>query len=234
MLKFSAITFLIGIITGYIYFNDLAAGLVIFLCLYGAYPAYKQNEERKMRQLMLVQFKDLLYSISASLSLGRNMRQALEESLDFWRNTYSEKDPIIVEVRRMLREIKETNAPDIKVLRDFALRWEISDITDFVNVYESLRVTGGDMPGAVSRAASVIGDKITMEKELNTAMSEKLAEGRIVGAAPFVMTLAMKLLSPAYMKPVYETGIGTVTALVSLALSVTAILMIERINRIEF
>ena len=79
MLKFSAVTFLIGITTGYIYFNDLAAGLVIFLCLYGAYPAYKQNEERKMRQLMLIQFKDLLYSISASLSLGRNMRQALEE-----------------------------------------------------------------------------------------------------------------------------------------------------------
>ena len=234
MLRFSAAIFFIGMATGYIYFDDLLAGLVIFLCLYGVYPAYKNNEERKLKQLMMVQFKDLLYSVSASLSLGRNMRQALEESLEFWGNTYDEKDPIMVEVRKMLREMKETNAPDIKVLRDFADRWEISDITDFVNVYESLRITGGDMPGAVSRAASVIGDKITMEKELNAAMSEKLAEGRIVGAAPFVMTAAMKFLSPAYMSPVYETGLGTVVALTSLALSVAAILMIERINRIDF
>ena len=59
------------------------------------------------------------------------------------------------------------------------------------------------MPGAISRAASVIGDKITMEKELSTALSEKLAEGRIVGIAPFLMTAAMKFVSPAYMQPVY-------------------------------
>lgn len=234
MLKFSAAAFLIGITTGYIYFDDFMIGLVLFLCLYGAYPAYKRNEERKRKQIMMVQFKDLLYSMSASLSLGRNMKQALEESLSFWGNTYDEKDPIIIEVRRMLNEIKETNVQDIKVLRDFADRSGIPDITDFVNVYENLRITGGDMPGAVSRAASVIGDKITMEKELNTAMSEKLAEGRIVGAAPFIMTLAMKLFSPAYMRPVYETGTGMAVALMSLLLSVAAILMIERINRVEF
>ena len=38
---------------GYIYFDDPAAGLVIFLCLYGVYPAYKSNEERKLKQLMM-------------------------------------------------------------------------------------------------------------------------------------------------------------------------------------
>ncbi len=234
MLKFSAAAFLIGITTGYIYFDDLWIGLAVFLCLFCAYPAYKSNEERKRKQIMMVQFKDLLYSVSASLSLGRNMKQALEESLGFWGNTYDDKDPIIIEVRTMLKEIKETNAQDVKVLRDFADRSGIPDITDFVNVYENLRVTGGDMPGAVSRAASVIGDKITMEKELNTALSEKLAEGRIVGTAPFLMTAAMKFFSPAYMRPVYETGIGMAVALMSLALSVTAIIMIERINRIDF
>ena len=53
-------------------------------------------------------------------------------------------------------------------------------------------------------------------------------------SAPFVMTAAMKFLSTAYMSPVYETGLGTVVALTSLALSVAAILMIERITRIDF
>ena len=234
MLKFSAAAFLIGIATGYIYFDDPLIGIAIYLSLYAAYPIYKRNEERRKKQIMLVQFKDLLYSVSASLSLGRNMKQALEESLDFWRNTYDEKDPIVIEVRMMLNEMNETNARDIKVLRDFANRWEIPDITDFVNVYENLRTTGGDMPGAVSRAASVIGDKITMEKELNTAMSEKLAEGRIVGSAPFIMTAAMKFFSPGYMRPVYETGAGMAVAVISLAMSAAAILMIERINRIDF
>lgn len=234
MLKFSAAAFLLGMSAGYIYFDDPLMGIVICLCLYAAYPTYSKNLERKKKQMMMVQFRDLLYSVSASLSLGRNMRQALEESLDFWGNTYDDTAPVIIEVQLMLREMKETNAPDIKVLRDFADRWEISDIVDFVNVYESLRMTGGDMPGAISRAAAVIGDKITMEKELNAALSEKLTEGRIVGAAPFVMTAAMKFMSPGYMRPVYETGAGMAVAVLSLSLSAAAILMIERINRIDF
>ena len=234
MLKFSAAIFLAGMVTGYIYFDGLLPGFVIFICLYGLWPAYRESTERKKKQVMMLQFKDLLYSLSSSLSLGRNMSQALEESLEFWKNTYSDRDPIMAEVRRMLKKIRETNAQDAEVLRDFANRWEISDITDFVNVYESLRTTGGDMAGAVSRAASVIGDKITMEKELNTALSEKLSEGRIVGAAPFVMTAAMKFFSPSYMQPVYDTGLGMIVSLISLGLSVASILMIERINRIEF
>ena len=90
------------------------------------------------------------------------------------------------------------------------------------------------MPRAISRAAAVIGDKISMEKELDAALSEKLIEGRIVGTAPFVMTLSMKLLSPGYMRPVYESSAGMFVAALSLILSAGAIVMIERINSIEF
>jgi tight adherence protein B len=73
-----------------------------------------------------------------------------------------------------------------------------------------------------------------MEKELAAVLSEKLTEGRIVGIAPFVMTLAMKLLSPGYMRPIYETGAGMMVSALSLSLSAAAIIMIERINRIDF
>ena len=73
-----------------------------------------------------------------------------------------------------------------------------------------------------------------MEKELELALSEKLMEGRIVGAAPFLMTLAMKLMSPGYMSPLYESTGGMFVAAASLGLSVFALILIERINRIEF
>ena len=55
-----------------------------------------------------------------------------------------------------------------------------------------------------------------------------------MGIAPFVMTLAMKLLSPGYMRPIYETGAGMMVSALSLSLSAAAIIMIERINRIDF
>ena len=234
MLRFLAGVLAAGLVTGRIYFDSFLVGAIISLCLTFTYPMYMEAEEKKKKRLLLMQFKDLLYSMSASMVLGRNMKQSLEESLKFWKNIYDDRDPITVEVKRMLREMDETNETDTKVLRDFAVRSELPDITDFVNVYESCKVTGGDMPKAISRAAAVIGDKITMEKELELALSEKLMEGRIVGAAPFLMTLAMKLMSPGYMSPLYESTGGMFVAAASLGLSVFALILIERINRIEF
>lgn len=234
MLKFSGAALAVGLTAGKVYFDSFIPGMIIFVILLGAYPTYKKMEEERRRQKLLLEFKDFLYSISASVSLGRSMGRALEESLDFWGNTYDETDPMVREVKGMIREMKETNATDIKVLRDFAMRSGLPDIVDFVNVYDSLRTTGGNIPKAIGRAAIVIGDKISMDKELNTAMSEKLMEGRIVGLSPFVMTLGMKLVAPGYMSPVYETFAGRMVAALSLGLSAAAIVMIERINRIEF
>ena len=234
MLRFLCGVLVIGIMIGLIYFDSLLAGVIISISLTLTYPIYAEAEEKKHKRALLIQFRDLLYSLSASMVLGRNMKQSLEESLEFWKNVYTDKDPINIEVKRMLKEMEEANETDTKVLRDFAVRSALPDITDFVNVYESCKITGGDMPRAIARAAAVIGDKISMEKELELALSEKLMEGRIVGLAPFVMTLAMKYMSPGYMAPVYETTSGTVVAAASLGLSVISLIMIERINKIDF
>ncbi len=234
MKEFSVISLIVSATIGFLYFNSPFMGAAIFLGLFMYYPRYREMKEEKRKRELLLQFKDLLYSISASMVLGRNMKQSLEESIIFWHNIYDEKDMIIKEVREMIREMDETHETDVKVLRNFALRSGLPDIVDFVNVYESCKITGGDMPRAISRATEVIGDKITMEKEMDLALSEKRVEGRIVGLAPFVMTLAMRVLSPEYMSSIYESSFGLTISGLSLGLSVIALLMIERINRIEF
>ena len=61
MLKFSAGAFVIGMAVGYVYFDDLLPGAVIFLCLHLAYPRYRDEIEKKKKKIMLLQFKDLLY-----------------------------------------------------------------------------------------------------------------------------------------------------------------------------
>ena len=234
MLRFSGAVLLLGMLTGILYFDSILAGAIICIGLSLAYPAYKDMMDKKKKKELLLQFKDLLYSISASMTLGRNMRQAMEESLSFWKNIYDENDEIVKEVRHMIKEMDETGETDVNVLRNFALRSGLPDVMDFVNVYESCKSTGGNMPKAISRATDVIGDKISMEKELDLALTEKRAEGRIVGMAPFVLVLGMRLLSPEYLDPVYKSAGGTVISAMSLGLTVLALLLTERINRIEF
>ena len=223
----------LGMLLGNLYFDSYIAGAALSGALLLLLPYFRKLEEEKARMELLVQFKDLLYSMAASFSVGRNMRQALKESLEFWGNTYGDKDRIVIETRLMLRGMEEANETDVRVLKDFAERSGLRDIQDFANVYESCKVTGGDMGRAISRATEVIADRIDMDRELRSMMTAKLSEGRVVGLAPVALVCAMKSFAPEYMEPMYSTLSGTMASCLSLALTAFAIVIIERINRVD-
>ncbi len=133
----------------------------------------------------------------------------------------------------MTAQIKEGNQKDVEVLRGFAARSGLEDAVDFVTVYESCRMTGGDLPGAINRATAIIGDKITLERELKTLMAQKVFESRIVMAAPVVIVMVLRAVSPEYLTPLTQTSQGRIVMTFALGLMATAVVMMERINNIE-
>ncbi len=223
----------IGLTIGKMFYESYKVGLVIACVLALYFPKYKEKIRRKHKDELLIEFRDMLYSISSSISVGRSMGQALEESIKFWEATYEESDYIMIELNSMVNHIKNSNETDILVLKDFAKRANLEDVSDFVTVYESTKEAGGNLVTAINRATDIIGDKITLEKELKVLMTEKAFEGRIVGAAPFLILLFLKLTSPEYLEPLTMTMKGHFIATVALVLIAFAMIVIERINSIE-
>ncbi len=224
---------LLGLLVGYGFYDSLWIGLGISILGFPLAPVYKKMLIGKHQGELLIQFKDMLYSISAGLITGTSMSQALEESIYFWQNTYDDKDYIILELKYMIGRIKGSNEVDVDVLKDFADRSGLRDIQDFVGVYENSKKTGANLSKAIENATSLIGDKISIEREIKVLMAQKIFEGRIVGMAPFIVIMALKLLSPSYMEPMYLTHTGKIIMTFALGLMGIAIYMIERINRIE-
>lgn len=231
--KFALGALTIGMTTGLLFYDSLLAGVLLTLCSAFYLPKYRQNIKEKKKAQLLIQFRDLLYSVSSSVSVGRTVAQAMDESVDFWKNTYEEKDYIMQELAYMNGRIKNGGEKDIDVLRDFAERSGLEDISDFVSVYESCRMTGGNLPQAINRATTIIGDKITLERELKTLMAQKIFESRIVAIAPFTMVLLLRIMSPDYLEPMTSTEGGRVITTFALGLMAAAIVMMERINKIE-
>lgn len=223
----------LGMTTGMLFYDSPVAGIFLTLSCGFYLPRYRQNIREKKKAQLLLQFRDLLYSISSSVSAGRTVAQAMEESVDFWKATYEENDYIMKELTYMNGRIEKSGEKDIDVLRDFAARSGLGDISDFVSVYESCRLTGGDLPRAINRATTIIGDKITLERELKTLMAQKIFESRIVSIAPFVMVLMLKIMSPDYLEPMTATQGGRVITTFALGLMAVALVMMERINKIE-
>lgn len=224
---------LLGIIIGWMFYNNIFIGLLLGIFLSPLRKVFIHEHIQKKKNTLLIQFKDLVYSLSAAVGSGRSLKQGLEESLEFWEDTYDENDYIIIELKNMKKRMEEANETDISLLRDFAYRSGIQDIYDFVSVCEICKESGGDFARAIIKAGDVISEKITIERELEVIVSQKKFEGRIVGLAPFVLIFFIKLLSPSYIAPLYETPSGIIVSTMAIGLIVAGWLFIEKLNRID-
>lgn len=221
--------------TGWLFYDRPGLGLLLGALLFLlAKPRYVLWQVERRKRTLLLQFRDVLYSVSSCVSAGRSLGQALEESIGFWKGTYGEKDLIIRELAGMVRRMKEGNERDIDVLKDFAARCGLQDVSDFAMVCENCRESGADLVRAIDRATEVIGDRIELERELTSMMVQKQFEGRIIMAAPFLLLLFLKITSPDFLLPLTSSPAGMMVSSLALGLILAAVLMMERVNRIAF
>lgn len=223
----------VGIGVGWIFYGNVLPGIVIGIILTASEKKYKEFLITKRKEQLLAQFKDLLYSLSSAVSTGRSLGQAIEESIKFWEGTYDESDYIIKELMLMSKKMRESNISDIDAFKDFAERSDLDDIRDFMTVCKTCKSTGADFASAIDKGSEIIENKIDIERELKSITAQKRFEGKIVALAPIVIILAIKLMSPSYMMPLYDTGIGKIISTISLVLTASGFIAIERVNRIE-
>lgn len=222
-----------GLIIAWLFYNSYVTSVIISILLLPILPLYKNRLLKKRRLTLLEQFRDILYSISASISSGHSMTYALNESMVFWKDTYDEKSIIMQELDYMVRNIMNSNENEIDVLMDFSKRAGMEDISDFVSVFAGCRENGGDLSVAIEKSASIITDKITIQSELEAMMAQKRFESRIVSFSPFIMVGFIRLMMPNYLDVMYETNQGRVMMTIALILIMASLIFIERINNIE-
>lgn len=86
---------------------------------------------------------------------------------------------------------------------------------------------------AVNKAAAIIGEKINIEREIKTMVTQKKYEGRIITMMPVVIILFLQMMSPDYLEVMYTTAAGRILMSLALGAIVFAYWMIERITDIE-
>lgn len=222
-----------GLAIGELFYGSYVLSLFISILLMPAVSLYRKRLQKKRRLELLEQFRDMLYSVSSSVSSGRSLGQAMEESMEFWKGTYEDDSIIMKELDYMTRVIRNSNQTDVSVIRDFAERSGLEDISDFVNVYAGCRETGGNLEQAIERATLIISDRISVQCELESLMAQKRFESSIVGISPFAVLLFMRLAMPSYLSVMNESSQGNLIMTAALILILAALLMIERINDIE-
>ena len=187
---------------------------------------------RQRKKQLRVQFRDAMQSITAALQAGYSIENATREALVDMQNMYGETGMISRELQGIYEALRNSRTPE-EMFSDFGERSGLEEISDFAEVFEIAKRSGGDLPGVIRVSTETISGKIETEGEIETAIASKRMEGRIMDLLPCIILLYIDVTSPGYFDMLYTTLAGRVVMTVCLLGYVGAIALSEKLMRIE-
>ncbi len=205
-----------SVVCGYLYFHSYAAGAVTALCSIFLLPVYKRMKADAGKNDLRLQFRDFLYSVSASVNTGRSLEEAMEDAYGMLIMIYGEKSCMAEELKRMIHVIRDTNCSAEPLLRDLAERSHIHEISEFVDVCVTCRRTGGDLASLIAKASDIITQNIELTREKHVLLSQKRLESRILALMPPAVIFLINMSSSDYLSLMYTTAEGRLIMGISL------------------
>ncbi len=191
--------------------------IIPFFLILPAYIQYrkmrKEDFAEKRRRELSGQFRESILAVSTALNAGYSVENAFIEAYGDMKQMYGEEMLIVKEYRRIAERLKNNEAIEM-ILSDFAARSRVEDIRDFADVFSTAKRSGGDMNKIIKRAAGNIGDKIDVKREIDTMISSKRYEQRIMDIVPFGIIAYLTIVSPGFLDVLYHNvkGIAIMTA----------------------
>ena len=221
------------LLMGFIFYRSIPLSLAICPAAF-LYPRRKSMMLVAQRKKQLNnQFRDFLYSLSTCLSAGKSVEAAIGETLRDLSLQYPDPDtPILYEIRAMVGKM-ELNAPVEGVLQDFAGRSGLEDIQSFADVFTACKRSGGNMVEVIRSTTGILSDKGEIIQEIDTMLSGKKLEGKIMNLMPIALILMLSFASGGYIEPLFVTFWGRVIMTIAMVFLLLSFLISEKITKIE-
>ncbi len=214
------------------YRNILFAAVGIPLIPWARTMLSEKLADRRRRKY-LSEFKDFLFLSSTSIGAGRSMKDSIAEAIPTLRSIHGRDSILARELDKVYERIDLGGENDVLVLSEMANASGLEDVYDFVTIYSICKSTGASLIIALNKAASVIIDKMTIEREIEELVRRKNDEGIVIFLMPIIVILFLNLTAPDYISPMYETLAGRIIMSAVIAVTVGIYTIIKKITRIE-
>lgn len=220
-------------LVGYVFYqNILLSAVLMVFCVKFSKIRTRQIIEKRKNQLTL-QFKDMLYSLSSALAVGKSVEMGIRDSLQDLRVIYPDPNTdILREMEYILRGIGMNNTVE-EMFGQFAERAHLEDIDNFVDIFVTCKRTGGDLIEVMRSTSNTIGEKIEVRQEINTLISGKKYEFNFMMVLPVIMVEFLALTSADYMEPVFTQPAGIAAMTVAIAIFALAYFVGSKVMKIE-
>lgn len=169
---------------------------------YFYFHQWREDVCRKKEQEFREQFQNAMQTLASALKVGYSVENAIRETEKDLRTLYSKDSRILKEFSRMIHEL-DMNFTAEYVLKEMAARIQQEDVENFVIVFATAKRTGGDSIAILKNTVKMIGDKIEVEREIQTLLSAKKLEFQVMCIIPLGMVLYMRMAFPEFLSVLY-------------------------------
>ena len=215
-----------------LFFNSVMAFVILLPAVYFFLIRRRDTLCRNRKQRLELEFRDVILSVSTNLQAGYSVENAFKESYRDIYMLYGENSIMAQELYLLMRRLRNNEQLE-DILMSLGNRSGVKDIRDFAEVFRIAKRNGGSLSGMISNTAHIIEGKAEVRREINTIMSEKKMEQKIMQIMPFGMMLYVSLTSPGFFEGLYHNLKGVLLMSVCLIVYAAAYVLGDKILKIE-
>lgn len=232
LLKYTIIGLSVTSMIAYLFYKSIIV-VILFspACFIYLRKKKKMLMEKRKWQLNL-EFREGLISLSAALNAGYSIENAIREAVHDLQLMYDNESLIIKEFEYIVTQLSMNKTVE-EALKEFALRSNVEDISNFAEIFTTAKRTGGDIIKIIKTTSKNIGDKIEIKRQIITMITAKKFEANIMNLIPFGIILYLWISTPGFLDPLYHNIFGNMIMTITLALYFLAYKVSEKIMDIN-
>ena len=120
-----------------------------------------------------------------------------------------------------------------KALQETARRLDMTEFNFFTTSIIIQRETGGNLSEILNNLSEVLRARFMMRMKIKAMSSEARASAVIIGALPFIVIIAVSVMSPAYMSLLYTDHRGNIAAAIAAGMLFFGMWVMGRMTKFE-
>jgi flp pilus assembly protein tadB-like protein len=218
---------------GYIFYQNIIVSLVFALLAF-KYPSIRAKEIAANRQKALsLQFRDMLYSVSSAVNAGASVETSISMAMKDMEKQYADPNTLIIKELDLMASRLSFGKNIEEIFKDFAFRSKNEDVLTFSNIFDISKRQGGNIMQIIRQTTDVISEKIETKTEIETSLSGKKMEQKVLTAMPILLVLFMTKTTGGFMDAVFHTVTGRIAATAAIACILIGFLWSKKITDIE-
>ena len=215
-----------------VFYNSIIGLLPGALLAVYVYKTEKKKYEEKLKRKHLLEFKNMINAMQASLEAGNSPERALISAGSDMQQLYGNKSLIVSEIKKIEKKLK-LNIPLEKALYEMAERIDLSEIYDFVEIISTIKKSGGNAVRIIRNTVEKMTDEIELQAELEVMVAAKRFEQQIMVYMPSFIILFLRITNDGFLNPLYAGPLGIAIMSVILLINVGADYLGRRIVDIK-